>query len=68
MGHDEVLQSVLLHTRPFPVCLKWTWCPDIDILHCLPQLLLFFTLFLGHILLLQLTVLQLVLQFHPTCL
>lgn len=68
MGHDEVLQSVQPHTRSFPVCLKWTWCPDVGILHCLPQLLLFFTLLLGHILLLQLTVLQLVLQFHPTCL
>lgn len=62
MGQEPAAQRRL--TWPFPVRLQRTRRPDVGVLHRLPQLLLLFALLLGNVLLLQLPVLQLVLQFH----
>lgn len=51
-------------TWSLPVRLQWAWCPDGGVLHRLSQLLLFLSLLLGDVLLLQLTVLQFILQLH----
>lgn len=51
-------------TGSLPVRLQWAGRPDGGIFHRLTQLLLFFSLLLGDVLLLHLTVLQLVLQLH----
>lgn len=68
MGHEVAVMAQERLTWPFPVRLQRTRRPDVGVLHRLPQLLLLLPLLLGHVLLLQLAVLQLVLQFHATCL
>lgn len=65
--HSAVLFAPISSPYPtwsLPVRFQWAGRPDVGILHCLSQLLLLFALFLGDILLLHLTVLQLVLQLH----